>query len=356
VKKNKTILAVAVVAILGAISFFGYRWWSVRNTPAREELLAGMPGDAEKILYADVSVLRQSPFVARLIAWAPKTQADADYAQFVRDTGFDYERDLDRIAVASYKKSGRSTIFAVASGRFDKKKIAAYAQQHGKIFATEWNTQVFAVPLSDSKSTLCFAFVRSDEIVITDDVSCADKLREATRADSRRADWQPRFERLGGSPVFAVVRQDGATGDALAAQAPGGLRSPRLSALLNQLQWITIAGIPQESTLRVVTECEAASDTTTQQLADVLNGLILFAQVGLNDPKTRQQVAPEARQAYLELLNSAEISRIDRNQTKSVRIVLEVTPKILDAAKTVAPGVPGASERVAPQSKGTTKN
>src|SRR5262249_29461187 len=144
-------------------------------------------------------------------------------------------------------------------------------------------------------------------------------------------DWRQRFVRLAGSPVFAVIRQDAAA--SFADRAPGGLRSPQLSSLLTQLQWVTIAAKPDADQLRVVAEGESASESTQRQLADVLNGVLILAETGLNDPKLRQQLAPDIRQAFLELLKSADISRIDRGDTKSVRLVLSITPQFLDAAR-----------------------
>jgi hypothetical protein len=169
--------------------------------------------------------------------------------------------------------------------------------------------------------------------------------------DSRRpkddnAEWISRFERLAGSPVFAVIRQDAAAGAALAAQAPGGLRSPELSTLLDQLQWITIAGKPEDERLRVVAEGESAAETTTRQLADLLKGVVILAEAGLNDAKTRQQMDPAARSAYLELLKSADVSKIDRGDTKSVRLTFELTPGFFESARRAplpapAPAKPG---------------
>src|SRR5439155_1148930 len=89
----------SVALVLSASTFFGYRKWSVRSGTARDEALALMPSDASAILFVNFSELRRAPFIAQLYAWAPKPQADADYAQFVKDSGFDYERDLDRMAI-----------------------------------------------------------------------------------------------------------------------------------------------------------------------------------------------------------------------------------------------------------------
>ena len=130
------------------------------------------------------------------------------------------------------------------------------------------------------------------------------------------------------------------TGSALAARAPGGLQSPQLSALLDQLEWITLAGKPEGDRLRVVTEGECAAEATVRQLADLLNGVLILAQAGLNGPKTRQQLDPQAREAYLEMLKSADVSRLNRVETKSVRLVFDVTPRFLAAARTATPAIP----------------
>jgi hypothetical protein len=91
-------------------------------------------------------------------------------------------------------------------------------------------------------------------------------------------------------------------------------------------------------------------------LSDVLNGLLVLAQAGLNDQKMRQQLQPEAREAYLELLKSAEVSRIDRGETKSVRLIFDLTPKFLEAARAAIPVAPVAPQNKPLSNKGTIRN
>jgi len=43
----------------------------------------------------------------QILAWAPRPQAEEEYAKFVQATGFDYERDLDRMGV-SFSGSAQS--------------------------------------------------------------------------------------------------------------------------------------------------------------------------------------------------------------------------------------------------------
>jgi hypothetical protein len=330
----------AVLLLLVAIAFYGYRRWGGRNGALRDDALALMPSDASSVLFADLEELRQAPFFLALYAWAPKPQADVEYTQFQQATGFSYERDLDRLCIAVLKHGPEASYFAVTDGRFDRKKITAYALQSGARF-NQGNREVFTIPVNGSSRKISFAFLRSDQIALTNENDLS-KILAGTQRDTDASDWRTRFERLAGSPIFAVIRHEPGTGGALSERVPGGLRSPQLSALLEQLQWITLAGKPDGERLRVVTEGEYTADTTAQQLSDLLNGVLVLVQAGLNDSKTRKQLDPAVREAYLELVKGADVSRIDRGETKAVRLVFEVTPKILEAARIAAPVVPPA--------------
>jgi len=339
-KKQKWIIILAAV-VLCAVSFFGYQRWAAPKGASHGELLAQLPSDANVVIFLDFDELRRAPFIAKLYAWAPKPPSDADYAQFLRETGFDYERDLHRMAVAVKKQRTTSVLFAIADGKFDRAKITAYASKLGMV-GRNGGREIYSVPVSGTPKKISFAFLKNDRIALTDDTDLSVYLNADNHMEEA-AEWRTRFERLAGSPIFAVIRQDAGAGSALAAQAPGGLRSPQLSSLLDQLQWITLAGKPDNELLRVVAEGECPTDATVRQLADLLNGVVMLAQAGLNDPKTRQHLDPAAREAYLELLKSVDVAKMHRGDTKSVRLVLEISPKFLAAAPTAPPALPDAT-------------
>ncbi len=69
---------------------------------------------------------------------------------------------------------------------------------------------------------------------------------------------------------------------------------------------------------------------------------MILAQAGLNGAKTRQQLDPAAREAYLEFLKGADVSKIDRGETKAVRLVFEITPRFLDVARSASPAPPSS--------------
>lgn len=354
-KKRALIIGVtATIISLGALTFLAYHRWGGSGRSSLDDVVSLSPAEASTVIYVDLSNLRKSPFLAELLRWAPQPATDADYSQFVQSTGFNYERDLNHVGIAMWKDGATAVLFAVAEGKFDQKRISAFAARNGSR-DRRGNREIFSVPLSGNAHRVTFTFLRNDLLALSNDANLEAFLAE--RHDGADAEaWQERFRRLAGSPVFAVIRQDAAPGAALSSHAPGGMQSPQLSTLLDQLLWITIAGKPAGDNLRVVLEGEAAAESTTSKLSDALDGLLVLAQAGLSEPKMRQQLQPQAREAYLEMLKSADVARIDRGETKSVRLIFDLTPQFLEAARNGTAVVPATPQGKPLRNKGTIRN
>ncbi len=340
---RKIRLAVSLAASLTLAAAF-LLYFLVFHSPVlgRDSVLSLMPGSAETVFFVDLFDLRQAPFFADLIAWAPKPMVDNAYDEFRRDTGFDYEKDLDRIAVAFEKNATQQVFFAVANGRFDRKKIEDYAAKSGTA-QKQPGSEIFSFPVTGRPERISFVFLRKDLIAFTNGSGLPSFLNPPKTTES--ADWRARFERVAGSPLFAILRNDGIAevigtqpgSENLAQRAAGGFTSPQLSSLLAQVQWLSVAGKPENDRLRIVTEAESSKDQNARQLADLLNGVVLLARAGLGSPRTQQQLGMGARTAYLDVLKSVEVSRIDRGETKSVRLMFDVTPQLLKSTTSPAP-------------------
>jgi len=113
-------LAVAITAMLWGIDYYRHRF--VRSDRDLFRLLP--PGDAT-VFYLNVAALRHAGLL-RLLTGA-KTAEEADYRSFVRETHFDYERDVDAIAGAV---ANQQAFFAIR-GRFDWSRLRQYAAAHG---------------------------------------------------------------------------------------------------------------------------------------------------------------------------------------------------------------------------------
>jgi hypothetical protein len=319
-------LTIAMIATVIA-----YRHWhSIDLSRSRNEMFSLLPSDPTSVAYMDLGQFRTSAFLPRLVSWAPGFPADEDYLKFVQATGFDYEKDLYRVALA-FTGQDSNSVFAVADGRFDRKKIEAYAAQSGERIDHSTHA-VFALNLRNSRRKSFFTFLRDDRIAWTDNPVYAAQFQQ-TQSLSDKREWDEHFIRLAGAAVFVVIRQDATTTEILAQQAPGGFRSPQLASLVKQLQWITIAGKPEGEDLRVVIEGESPIEATMRQLKELVGGILLLSQVGLSGPKNRKEMDPQLREAYLNLLKSAELETVDRGSSKSVRLIFQITPGFLDAVK-----------------------
>jgi hypothetical protein len=347
-RKSLAIIFASLAILCAAI--FAYRHWRTKDAlSVRLEMLGQLPADTDAIFFLDFDALRSSPFLAQILAWAPQSSQDADYAQSVKETGFDYERDLDRIAIAIMPAGAGSNYFLEAEGRFDRKKIEAYLAKYGKPQNVSGQT-FFGVPLTlgnstssnsvpgDSSKTVYLIFLRDDRLALS---STPLVLTVSAPQRISSEEWREHFRRLAGAPLFGIFFQDSSL-LSYAQQAPGGYRSPQLVALLAQLEWLTIAAKPEGDVLRVVADGESSSDAVVRQLQEMLSGIALLARAGLNEPRTRKDVDPQVREAMVGLLDSADIQKMDRGTSKSVRVSFIVTPKLLEAGH-MAATAPGQS-------------
>ncbi|MBS1839774.1 MAG: hypothetical protein JSS69_09435 [Acidobacteria bacterium] len=324
-RERKLIAATLVAIALASGIYFAHAQWFGGNGNSRESLLRALPSDSSAVIYLDFEELRQTAIPRNLANWKAGANVDAEYKQFVGETGFDYERDLDRVAIAVQNSGAENHYFALADGKFDRKKIEAYLRKNGNN-ETRNGRQIFHLTPGIQGRAVSAAFLSNKRIAFGDAADLNAEI-EAGRRDAGHAEWTERFERLAGSPMFALIRQDAAIGALLDTRAPGGIRSPQLVQLLNQLLWISIAGKPQGAGFQTVLEGECPNEATMRQLADFLNGITLMAQSGLNDPALRQKMDPAEREAYVQLFNSIEVTKLDRGTGKSVRLALLLTPE-----------------------------
>lgn len=118
----------AGVVACGAVLAATLGWWGYRNGlvgGSESRLLERLPTLDAVVLSVDFEALRRSGLLQKL---APgKTDQDPEYAAFVRDSGLNYQTDLDRALVA-FAPDGT---FLLVRGRFDWNKLENYARTHG---------------------------------------------------------------------------------------------------------------------------------------------------------------------------------------------------------------------------------
>jgi hypothetical protein len=325
---KKWITGIAAGVALFAGGYFAYAHFAAAEN-SRESLLRALPPDASAAIYVDVEEFRRAAILKAMTTWGASATGNAttdpEYKGFVKETGFDYEKDLDRVGIVVKNHGATRNYFALADGKFDRKKIETYLRKNSRI-EQNGEREVFHVATGEPGRTVSMEFISKDRIALTDGDSLHTEIASGENS-AGHAEWMERFARLAGTPVFALIRQEAAIGGVLNERTPGGLSSPQLARLLNQLVWISVAGKPDGDAFRAVIEGECPDEATMRQLADFLNGITLLAHAGLNDPKLRQQMNPAEREAYMQVLNSVEVTKLDRGESKSVRAVVMVTPE-----------------------------
>jgi hypothetical protein len=338
------VVAILLVCLLGGAAAL-YFWHNrplppivstVPGAPAAappSDILSELPSDAPVVAYIDAASLRSlqnSPLAAALGLASPGPQADRDYANFVRDTGFDYTRDLDHAAIAFWPASlgtpanvlGEDRVVAIADGRFDQQKIKSYALRTGKEIS-RGSQSVCEVP---GNPPVSLEFLAPTRIALAGGRNSTELLARVSLSATSRRDpaMQSRIDRVAGAPVFAVARTE---------HLPPSFydnfhNAPQLEQLARSVQAITLAGQPDGNNLRITLDAESDSVKNALAISILLEGGRMAGSMALSDPNTRRQMTKEQITFLEALVNQAKIT----HQNKLVRLVLDITPAMLNAA------------------------
>ena len=134
-------MAVAVVVCLASAAtvicaYRAHHELDVVNAGPVPDILHLLPANAPAIAYIDLAALRNTPGspLAAILRIGYEEYAAAPNGSrlydLVRDTGFDYQRDLDRAGIAfwpilgkaPFDTKGGGRLLVVAEGRFDRRR------------------------------------------------------------------------------------------------------------------------------------------------------------------------------------------------------------------------------------------
>lgn len=142
------------VAALLATTWLGWWLWQKRD---RDAWFRRLPGENILLLHLDVAALRRTTSLAPLLQ--SQVPPDPDYAAFIRQTGFDYQRDLDQ-AVVCYLPD---RVYILVRGRFDLARLRAYAQAQGGVCPVDRPCQM---PASQAGRRISFLPLSSDVLAL----------------------------------------------------------------------------------------------------------------------------------------------------------------------------------------------
>jgi hypothetical protein len=334
-KRALIVLAILLLILTGVAIYYIHGHGSspviVTGPGAPPELLSLLPSDAPVVVYGDVAALKNSPaFGKGSILLTPGVAEEPQYKDFVRDTGFEYTRDLDRFVIAAWPDKNRSSregspsvpLIALADGRFDRQKIDAYAKRIGSI-TKNGEAEVYETPSAVPGEKISFTFLAPGRIAIAQGMGL-DAILHPSKATSPDPDASARIARVSGAEFFAVARTD----DLPKEIGIPGVQSGQLNRLLKSIRTITLSGHPEANSFVLAAEADCDSLPNAFQLATLLDTLRWLGRAALADPKTRAQMHPSDAALLDSLLRVATVS----HESHSVRLRLELTPAILQSS------------------------
>ena len=165
-RRTITVTIVAAGVLLAAAAGIA-KWRDTRAFYQPAELLARFPAEDAIALNLDLATLRAAGLLG-----VSKAPLEAEYKQFVDNSGFDYRRDLDFV-LASFSTSGN---YFIARGRFNWARLRAYtAKQGGSCYQDLCRMQG-----STADRRISFLPLRSDTIALavsTDDLAATRLTR-----------------------------------------------------------------------------------------------------------------------------------------------------------------------------------
>jgi hypothetical protein len=336
--KTRALIAVAALLCITGIAAGLYLRGGKRPLPPAPApagpaptIFSPLPSTAPVVGFADVAALRDlqdTPLASVLGLAAPGPDQDRDYRRFVRDTGFDYTRDLDKVAIAYWPANliqtdggiGQNRVLAVADGRFDQQKIDAYALRTGKIIKQGGRT-MYDVP---GNPPIAFEFLSPSRILIASGENALGLLTIGD-APSNDAAIKDRIGRVAAAPIFAVADTS---------KLPDSFyssfqNSPQLEQLARSIREMTLAARPSGANIDTVVDAQCDSLKNALEISTLLDGFRVIGRAELADPSVRRQMTRQQDRFLTGLLDRASVTR-DGNW---IRLKFDVTPAMLSSSR-----------------------
>ncbi len=322
----------ACTIVAGGLVYLSFARGKTAHASPAPELLSALPAGAPTLIYLDLAAVRASSFYQHRPDKGPIAVPNQDYAEFMRSTGFDFEKDLDRVVVASWpsppgKLQKKNVI--IAEGRFDRAKIRDYAMRKGKVDRQE-GRDVYLFSGDDRLGTEALTFLDDHRIALVAGSSIAP-LFSANPGQAAADPARERAARVDGAAAFMITAVPPIPDKPGA--GPQGAASAQIISLARSVQWITLAARPEGDNLRISLEGECDTSSSAVQLKSTLEVLRMFGRAGLESPKTTQSMNPASVAMLQTLLTNIEVTQ----SAERVRLLMELTPEIFKLSEKQKP-------------------
>lgn len=163
-RRRNLVAVIVVLLVAAAIAVIVY--WHGHAAPQAVRLLP----ESDTVIYLDLRPIRKVTDLGK----KSTPPDDPDYRQFLAETGFDFERDLDQLAIGVVAPNWGATgplpgsdirSSEVFVGRFDARKIAAYLKKMAISVDSFRGVDIYSIPYQGH--TVRAAILAVDQVAVT---------------------------------------------------------------------------------------------------------------------------------------------------------------------------------------------
>jgi len=325
--------AVVALGLLAGLSAFVLNPNRAAVGPLPAEALV-LPGDARFVMGLDVQRFTASPFYSRF-AQQPGMRPQA-LAELEQKTGLNPTRDLDQIVVAGAGLGRTGDTVALATGRFDVRKLGRSLEREGKVRAYTYEGATTYAFKADGQGATAIAFLGDGTLVFgrKERVEAAVSSHTRGTAPLRSNTTLLRLiEKVRpGSTFWIVGDQTLLSGLPGALPGPGGAAgSPMLN--LPALRSLTLTG-DLDPVVSLAITGEAADEPAAKNLADVVRGLVALMTI-------QAQQKPELQQLASAVTVATEANRVLLNARIPYELLDALQASVRPPVPAPAPASPG---------------
>jgi hypothetical protein len=323
-------------------------------------LRKGAPPDAVRLLPDSDAVLYVNLEPIRLLTGLgkkPPSDRDPEYENFVKETGFDFERDLDHAAFAIHYGNGtdKETRYTeILQGRFDHSRVSQYLAKLSNDNTEEYHGfQVFVIPLEGR--TLRVALLGLDTAAASNNADprfihyIIDHYKQAALPFSGPALVHEYYRRVPlGSVVWTIARTPADT----SMQDRGELLLPGGWSSLLPPGSIVIASARPLTDVRLRAQVITQSDAQARSFVGKMNAfLALFKSIDISMDGGGPD--PDVKKAF----DSFEVKQDNSEAVVTANVPFGFFRKIVsDSPIEIAPQTQKPPEPSAPAAKSKTKS
>ena len=230
-RRRKLWIALAVLLVVAAIA--GVVFLRSRAAPEAARLLP----ESDAVVFVNLRLVR----LAHVFGEAPPVVYDTDYEQFIKETGFRFERDLDQAAFAVHAPTGpaaggegffeRAHYSEVFIGKFNAQRATNYFRKLSSGTEVYRDAVIHAIPYEGR--TVRVAVLGLDTVAVSNlpDVTAIhqmiDKYRAAAWPASAPSLVRAQYRRIPvASVAWALVRVPSSPAQGPPVPLPGGMQMP----------------------------------------------------------------------------------------------------------------------------------